>query len=113
MFDCVATVSVSVCVYVSPPATVLWYISLQLDLIKSHLGAFDSKVPVSPLSNLSFAKAQAKSKASTPAVISILFLSEITSHQNTELKAPQSKQTTILLWLNASVTDLYFLLLNF
>lgn len=30
---------------------------MQLALIKSHLGAFDSKVPVSPLSNLSVAQA--------------------------------------------------------
>lgn len=31
--------------------------SMQLALIRSHLGAFDSKVPVSPLSNLCFAQA--------------------------------------------------------
>lgn len=31
----------------------------QLALIRSHLGAFDSEVPASPLSNLSFVKAQA------------------------------------------------------
>lgn len=80
---------------------------MQLALIKSHLGAFDSKVPVSSLSNLSFARAQAKSKTSTAAVISILFLSEITSHKNTELKSPQSKQTSTLLWLNASVADFF------
>lgn len=112
VFERVVTASeracVCACVYVSPPATVRRCIpflsacdSTQLALIKSHLGAFDSKVPVSPLSNLSVA--QAKSKASTPAVISILFLSEITSHKNTALKAPQSKQTTTLLWLHASV----------
>lgn len=97
-------------VRVSAPATVQWYTPLQLALIKSHLAAFDSEVPVSPLSNLSFARLQAKSKASTAAVISIPFLSEITSRKNTEPNAPQSKQSTTLLWLNA--VDLYFLLLN-
>lgn len=53
---------------------------MQLALIKSHLGTFDSKVPASLLSNLSFARVPAKCKASTPTLISILFLSEITSH---------------------------------
>lgn len=33
---------------------------MQLALIKSHMGAFDSKVPVSPLSNLSVAQAGRK-----------------------------------------------------
>ncbi len=121
VFECAVTVSESVCVCVSLTATVQWYIpcfslcdSMQLALIKSHLGAFDSKVPVSPLSNLSVAQAGCRRnlRQSTPAVISILFLSEITSHKNTELKAPQSKQTTTLLWLNTSVADLFFLLLN-
>lgn len=107
VFECVAALSVSMCVSVSLPATVHWCISLQLALIRSHLGTFDSKVPVSPLSNLSFSK----SKASTPAVISILFLSEITSHKNTEHKAPQSKQTPALLLQNVCAVD-HFLLWN-
>lgn len=61
---------------------------MQLAFIRSHLGAFDSEVPVSPLSNLRAAQAArgAKSEASAPTVISILFLSEITSHKNTELQ---------------------------
>lgn len=55
---------------------------MQLAFIRSHLGAFDSKVPVSPLSNLRAAQAVHRRN---PIVISILFLSETTSHKNTEL----------------------------
>lgn len=68
---------------------------MQLALIKSHLGAFDSKVPVSPLSNLYVAqsRAKAKSKTSPPSVISILFLSEITSCTKTWRSKLHSQNT--------------------
>lgn len=62
---------VRACVHHSLPATVHRCVSLQLALIRSHLGAFDSEVPVSPPSNLTFSKSQA-------AVISVLLFSEIT-----------------------------------
>lgn len=67
---------------------VIWCSWLSSNLIWEHL------IPrcLFPLCLISVSHKQAKSKASTPSVISILFLSEITSHKNTELKAPQSKQ---------------------
>lgn len=66
------------------PATVHRCVCLQLALIRSHLGAFDSEVPVSPLSNLTFSKSQV-------AVISVIFLSEITL----ELKKNNKKTKTL------------------
>lgn len=82
---------------------------MQLAFIKSHLGAFDSKVPVSPLRNLSVtvSREQAKSQAKTAAVISMLFLSEITSHKNNP--SPFSDQMP--LWLTIFFPAVGFLIL--
>lgn len=82
---------------------------MQLAFIKSHLGAFDSKVPVSPLRNLSVtvSREQAKSQAKTAAVISMLFLSEITSHKN----SPSPFSGQMPLWLTIFFPAVGFLIL--
>lgn len=83
MGGCAERLHVRACVHHSLPATVHRCVCLQLALIRSHLGAFDSEVPVSPLSNLTFSKSEA-------AIISILYLSEI----KLELKKKKKKHHT-------------------
>lgn len=87
----------------SVPATVQHFSVcdlMQLAFIKSHLGAFDSKVPVSSLSNHTVT--QAKCRESPPAAISISFLSEIThGAQSSAVKANHHPSLSDILFLLA------------
>ena len=83
---------------------------LSSDLIWDHL------IPrcLFPLSLISVSHKQAKSKASTPAVINILFLSEITSHRKHRAAQlhGQSRTSTLSLATCLCGRPLSFLLVN-
>lgn len=89
--------TMSVCMHVLLPATVQWctfpfclYDSLQLALIKSHLGTFDSKVPVSPLSNHTVTQAAHEWNLRQALLLQLASFSFMKSHQAEKQRAKSS-----------------------